>query len=184
MLPEIDVKRRSLEKLFHKHGYSAFKWIEPKKIIVSHWVRMKCIYGCKEYGNTCCCPPNVPSVQECERFFHEYDTAVVFHFRKEVDKPEERYEWTKGVNQKLSKLEREVFVSGFEKAFLLFMDTCTFCDDCARERENCKHPRISRPTPEALAMDVFSTVKQYGFPINVLSDYAQEMNRYAFLMIE
>jgi len=77
-----------------------------------------------------------------------------------------------------------VFVSGFEKAFLLFMDTCTLCEECAGERENCKHPRQARPAPEALAMDVFSTVRQYGFPINVLPDYSQEMNRYAFLMIE
>jgi hypothetical protein len=27
-------------------------------------------------------------------------------------------------------------------------------------------------------------VRQFGFPIEVLSDYAQEMNRYAFLLIE
>ena len=40
--------------------------------------------------------------------------GVIFHFSKKVDKPEDRHEWTKGVNQKLSKLEYEVFVSGFE----------------------------------------------------------------------
>jgi hypothetical protein len=43
---------------------------------------------------------------------------------------------------------------------------------------------MARPTPEAFAVDVFSTVKEVGYPIEVLYDYSQKMNRYAFLMIE
>jgi hypothetical protein len=43
---------------------------------------------------------------------------------------------------------------------------------------------LSRPTPDALAVDVFSTVRKLGYPIEVLSDYDQEMNRYAFLLID
>ncbi len=39
-------------------------------------------------------------------------------------------------------------------------------------------------TPEAMAVDVFSTVRRLDFPMEVLSDYSQPMNRYAFLMIE
>jgi hypothetical protein len=35
-----------------------------------------------------------------------------------------------------------------------------------------------------MGVDVFATVRKYGFPIEVLSDYAQAMNRYAFLLIE
>jgi hypothetical protein len=35
-----------------------------------------------------------------------------------------------------------------------------------------------------MAMDVYSTVRPYGYPIEVLSDYSQAMNRYAFLLIE
>ena len=31
---------------------------------------------------------------------------------------------------------------------------------------------------------VFATVRQFGFPIQVLSDYTQAMNRYAFLLVE
>ena len=43
---------------------------------------------------------------------------------------------------------------------------------------------LARPTPEALAVDVYSTVRAIGYPIQVLSDYTQEMNRYALLLIE
>jgi len=85
---------------------------------------------------------------------------------------------------KLLKLECAVFLSGFERTFLLFMDSCTMCSECAGKKEDRKNPKMARPGPDALAMDVFSTVKPYGFPIEVCTDYSQEMNRYAFLMIE
>lgn len=175
--------RKKLDTLFRDRGYTDYRWIDPQKIIVSQWVRMKCIYGCGEYGKNACCPPNVPTVSECERFFNEYHDAVIFQFEKAVDKPEERHVWSKKVNNKLVKLEREVFLSGFERAFMLFMDSCGICKDCTADREECKHPRAARPSPEAMAMDVYSTVKQFGFPIAVRTDYTQEMNRYAFLMI-
>jgi hypothetical protein len=35
-----------------------------------------------------------------------------------------------------------------------------------------------------MAVDVFTTVRKLGYPIQVLQDYDQAMNRYAFLLIE
>jgi len=35
-----------------------------------------------------------------------------------------------------------------------------------------------------MAVDVFTTVRNIGYPIEVLYDYSQEMNRYAFLLIQ
>ena len=173
-----------LEALFAQHGYTDFRWIKPEDIVVSQWVRMKCTFGCGEYGKNATCPPNVPSVSECRRFFDEYSAAVIFHFEKKVEKPEDRHAWSKGVNQELVKLERAVFVAGYQKAFLLYMDSCCICTECPGKREECKNPRSARPSPESMAIDVFSTVRQYGYPIGVLSDYSQAMNRYAFLLIE
>ena len=174
---------KKLDTLFQEKQYGDYKWIDPQKIIVSQWVRMKCMYGCGEYGHNACCPPNVPSVAECKRFFHEYRDAVIFRFEKAVAKPEDRHTWSKKVNIKLAALEREVFLAGFERAFLLYMDSCCICADCAETRAECKQPRSARPSPEAMAVDVYSTVRQFGFPIEVRTDYAQAMNRYAFLMI-
>ena len=175
---------RRLEALFARHGFTDFKWIKGEDIVVSQWVRMKCIYGCSGYGRNASCPPNVPSVPECREFFNEYSAVAVFHFEKSVKKPGDRRPWARRVNQALLKLEREVFLSGHKKAFLLYMDTCHICAECAGTREQCKSPKAARPTPEALAMDVFSTVAQCGYPIEVLSEYTQPMNRYAFLLIE
>jgi len=176
--------RQSLEALFAQHGYSDYRWIEPSAIVVSQWVRMKCLFGCGEYGRNASCPPNVPTVSECRQFFGEYSEAVVFHFAHAVENPEDRHEWTLGINRGLSALERAVFLAGYRKAFLLAMDSCGLCKKCAGVRTECKEPRSARPTPEAMGVDVFATVQGIGYPIQVLSDYTQEMNRYAVLLIE
>jgi predicted metal-binding protein len=42
---------------------------------------------------------------------------------------------------------------------------------------------MARPCPEALGVDVFSTLRKAGFPIEVLTEYGQKMNRYAFLLV-
>jgi len=67
----------------------------------------------------------------------------------------------------LLKLEREVFIAGHQKAFLLFMDSCGLCAECVGKRETGKNPRLARPSPEAMAIDVFATVRHYGYPIEI-----------------
>jgi predicted metal-binding protein len=176
--------QKKLEEVFKKHGYKDFKWIDPKQIVVAQWARMKCTFGCKNYGKCGTCPPNTPSVAEVKEFVREYRTCAVFHFTKQVPRPEDRFAWTRKVNSKLLELEREVFLSGYYKTFLLFMDSCNLCASCPGVRQLCKNPKMARPTPESMAMDVFATVRKIGYPINVLYDYKQEMNRYAFLFIE
>ena len=173
-----------IETLVHQHGYADFKWFDPKTMVVSHWVRLKCEYGCPSYGKIASCPPNTPSVDECKRFFSEYTKAIVLHFQKVAPEKEVRRAWSAKTNVNLSKLERDIFLAGYPKAFLLFMDSCEICAECVPERKGCKEIKLSRPSPEGMAVDVFSTVRQIGYPIEVLTNPANQMNRYAFLMIE
>ncbi len=175
--------KEKLEQLFLKHKYSDFKWINGKDIIVSQWVRVKCSFGCSSYGKKGSCPPNVPSVLECRNFFNEYKDIAIFHFKKFFEKPEDRFKWTKSINSNLLKLEREVFLMGYYKAFLLFMDECCICKECTGTRIECKNKKASRPNAESFAMDVYTTIRSCGYPIEVLKDYNQTMNRYAFLLL-
>jgi len=179
-------KIKQLEKMFKDEELKDFKWIDPSKdVVVAQWVRMKCIFGCHEYGRNATCPPNTPPISECERFFKEFKTGVVFHFGKKVENPEERKEWGKELNQKLLDLEREVFVSGQEKAFVMFMDSCAFCgSECSGVREECKQPQKARPGMDAMGVDVYSTVHKLGYKVKVLKDHTETMNRYALLLIE
>ena len=177
------LNKQVLDELFQEKGFTDFKWIDPKKIVVSHWVRMKCTFGCPEFGNNATCPPNTPSVEECKKFFNEYENAVIFRFEKQLEDPEARHKWSNTINMKLLKLERSVFLEGNVKAFLLPMDSCYICEECTGDLKDCNHPKQSRPTPEGMAIDLFSTVKQVGYPIKVLTTFTDTMNRYAILMV-
>jgi len=174
---------KEIEGIFHKHGFNDYKWIHPKDIVVANWVRLKCVYGCPTYGECASCPPNTPSVSECRDFFDEYTEIAIFHFPIEVDRPENRHDLVTETDKRLLGLEKEVFLSGNEKTFLLFAGNCKLCTECVSSRADCKHPKLSRPTSEALAIDVFSTARTVGYPINVLKDYNETMNRYAFLLV-
>ena len=174
----------TLKTLLNTDNIIVLAMLELVSIVISQWVRMKCMFGCVEYGRIACCPPNTPSVDECKTFFSDYSIGVVFHFERKLKKPEERHEWAKGINEKLVNLEREVFLAGNPKAFILFMDSCSLCKNCTAERLKCRRKRCARPSPEGMAVDVFSTVKQIGYPIKVLKDYSEKMNRYAFLLVE
>ena len=55
-------QQNQIDDILHSNDYIDYKWIDPQKIIVAQWVRMKCMFGCGEYGHGGTCPPNTPSV--------------------------------------------------------------------------------------------------------------------------
>jgi len=173
-----------LTQMFENHNCPDYKWIDPALINVCQWVRFKCQWGCNNYGVRANCPPNVPSVEHCQQFLSEYSQAVIFHFRRACTTREERYEWTAQINAELQAIEREVFLSGYYKAFALFVDACHLCDECAGSRKDCLQKMTSRPAPDALGIDVYQAARSVGYHIEVLTDPAQEMDRYGFLLIE
>lgn len=169
-----------LESIFNEHGFGNFKWINPVEFQVRQWVRMKCEFGCPSYGKKGTCPPNVPGIDESREFFEEYSLASVFRIKHKIENPDDTGQWSKGINLSLLEIEREVFKAGYHKAFLLFMDECQLCRECSGTREECYKPHQARPSSEALGVDVFGTVRNIGFPINVLSSINQEMNSTLF----
>lgn len=176
--------QKEIEKILVSNGFANFKWIDPDEIVVSQWVRFKCMFGCSSYNTRASCPPNVPTVEDCARFFKEYDQALIIHISKKLDDPNDRDRWSNEINKELLRIEREVFLLGNRKAFILFMDECRLCDECSVSGSDCKNKKDSRPGPESLAVDVFQTVKKYDFPIKVLNNYDEEMNRYSILLVE
>jgi len=178
------VDKQCIESIASKHGCKDCRWISGGDVKVCQWVRFKCTFGCDSYGKKGTCPPAVPSIPECREFFSEYDHILVLRITSTLDDPNDRKEWSRKKNLALLPLEHEVFLAGHHKAFLLFMDECRLCNECPGTREGCLKPAMARPCPEALGVDVFSTVRKAGFPIEVLTGYSQEMNNYAFLLVE
>jgi len=176
--------KAEIGKILNAFNINDFKWIEAKDIEVANWVRFKCLFGCDSFGSKASCPPQVPSIQECKQFFSEYQRAILLHFKKKLKNPDERGSWGKEINDHLIRLEREIFLKGYHMAFVLFIDECHMCYECALSRSECHHKQESRPSPEALGVDVFATARKYGYPISVLKSFSDEMNRFGILLID
>lgn len=177
------MNKEKIETYILDTGLSDFKWINPKEIFVAQWVRVKCEFGCSDYGLGTC-PPNTPTVKECRDFFNEYNHGLVIRLTKSADKNNYPSDWSREMTIKLLELERKIFLAGFQKSFLLNQTCCCLCKDCSGDRLNCKDKKNSRPSPEAFAVDVYKTVRNIGMEINVVSENPSEMNRIAILLIE
>lgn len=177
------ISKEKIESILTKQGFSDYKWINPEEIVVAHWVRIKCTFGCSDYGLGTC-PPNAPSVSDCDSFFKEYKSGLVIRLNKFAYKDSYPSEWSKEMTNKLLDIERDVFLSGFQKTFLLNQTCCSLCADCSSNRLDCKDKGKSRPSPESFAVDVYQTVRNLGLEINVVADNPAEMNRIAILLIE
>jgi len=147
------VSKIELERVFRKHGFADFAGstredrglpLDPDEVPL----RLRRI---RPDGLL---PAERPAGRRMPRLLPGVRRGAVFHFEKRLARPEDRFAWTRRLNLKLLKLEREVFLAGQEKAFLLFMDSCNICPECAGTREACLKAAARRPTPEALAVDV------------------------------
>ncbi|MCL2328067.1 MAG: DUF2284 domain-containing protein [Bacteroidetes bacterium] len=143
-----------IESILTQQGLSDFKWINPKDIVVAQWVRVKCYYGCDEYGSGTC-HPNTPSVEECEKFFKEYEKGIIIRLKKNADKSSYPFDWSMDMTNKLLAIERDIFLMGFPKVFLLNHTCCLCCKTCSGNRIECKNKMKSRPSPESFAVDVY-----------------------------
>ncbi|MDO9509314.1 MAG: DUF2284 domain-containing protein [Thermovirgaceae bacterium] len=163
-------------------GFVDHIWVAPSTMTVSQWVRMKCMFGCPDYGRNASCPPNVPSVSECRELLLEYSHAVLIHLVCDV-LIEARKEWSRTKQKVLMEAEKQIFLSGNERAFLLSFENCNLCDECVSSPRDCRLPYIRRPTMEAFAIDVYSSVRQHGYSISVKKDLTETADRFALLLI-
>ena len=175
---------KRIGEMAKSHGLDDFKWIDPKKIVTGHWVRAKCIYGCSRYGLKACCPPEVPPVAECKNLLKEFHQGLFFHLPKKFEDPQERFAWSREVNKRVLAFEREVFLSGFHKAFIFTPAPCNICGECKSSKRECRNPSLARPTLEAYSVDVFTSARNFGYPAQVLKGYEEETNRYGLLLVE
>jgi predicted metal-binding protein len=81
----------------------------------------------------------------------------------------------------VSTLEREIFLYGYHKAFGMGAGPCQLCDKCGKM---CKHPGEARPSMEGCGIDVFTTARNNGYPIEVLTSEDCDGNYYGLILIE
>ena len=175
--------KKTIEQFIQKAQITSYQWIKSDDIVIAQWVRMKCFFGCDETGRPAC-PPHLPTIEACRELIREYRHILIFHFEKEVEYGDFPKKWAKRITKQLLNLEREIFLSGCHKAFLLNAFSCNLCAGCEADNESCRYPLLVRPSPEALGIDVFETARNCSYPIEVLTKDSTVMNRYAIILVD
>jgi predicted metal-binding protein len=103
----------------------------------------------------------------------DYSRAVLIHFDSKAD-----------VKAIVADLERSIFLRGGWKAFGLGAGPCYFCKKCPVEKGLCQHADRARPAMEACGVDVFSTVRKAGFPLDVVRTQSQCPNYYGLILVD
>lgn len=159
-------------KLARKLGALHAKVISTDTIVTSAWVRLKCQYGCDGYGGTLTCPPYSPPPEEAEKAVKSFKKAILVHGDEHTE-----------ISKIVVKLEREAFLAGYYKAWSMGSGPCRLCRSCNVE-EFCKKPYQARPSMEASGIDVFQTVRNNGFKIEVLKSPECQGNYFGLVLIE
>jgi predicted metal-binding protein len=162
-----------LEAAKRKPGVIDARIISPSDVVTAAWVKLKCQFGCDGYGQCLVCPPFTPTAEQTRRVLDEYHRAILIHFKPRSS-----------VAKAIAGLEREIFLKGAWKAFCLEAGPCPFCRTCPVEEGWCRHAELARPAMEACGIDVYSTVKKAGFPIEVVRTRRQIPDYYGLILVD
>ncbi len=153
-------------------GATHAKVISPQSVVTAAWVRLKCQYGCGGYGKRLTCPPYSPTPEETRRVLDSYKHAILL-----------RGDSNSMAGDAAMKLEREIFLRGYYKAFAFGSGPCRHCQQCDTN-EPCKNPYKARPAMEASGIDVFHTARSNGFAIDVVTSREQQGDYYGLVLID
>lgn len=164
-------------------GIDGAKVIDPRSIVTTEWVRMKCQFGCNRFGMSLCCPPRTPTPDLTQKIIDSYQKAIFLHKRLERGGRSQRREMVKMFNETTVRLEIEIFLDGYYKAWSMGSGPCRVCKECDA-KGLCRHGDKARPSMEACGIDVFKTVRDNGFHIEVVRSYEEESNIFGLVLVE
>ena len=194
----MDVLENELRDMALKSGASDFKFIKPSQVVTAHWVRLKCQFGCKNYGTKLTCPPYSPTPEDTRKVLDEYTRAYLIKYEGFLgfdEYPPKRLseamtDMSLHVCKAIYDMERHAFLSGYYKAFSYGAHRCRKCDVCEAEKggTKCRFPVDARPSLESSGMDVFLTVKNAGMHTEVVQDKEimkpEQLPTFTLLLIE
>ena len=163
---------QSFRNLARKLGALNSGIVDAKTIETDSWVRLKCQFGCDMYGECLTCPPFSPTPEKTRDMIRSYKKAILIHGNDHTD-----------ISDIAVKLEKEIFLKGYYKAFAFGAGPCRLCSTC-NVKNPCRNSEEARPSMEAAGIDVFKTARRNGFKINVLKDTRCKGNYFGLVLIE
>ncbi|MDR0973099.1 MAG: DUF2284 domain-containing protein [Prevotellaceae bacterium] len=147
---------------------------ETSQIVFDPRTLIKCMFGCDSWGYEHTCPsrPGALKPWEYQRIFERYSWGIIIHATE------------KRRSQQVSfAIESQAFTDGYYFAFSL--SDCGLCAECSGyDKQPCRFPKKARPAFHSVGIDVFATVRQFGLPIETLSQREEPQNWYSAVFIE
>jgi predicted metal-binding protein len=179
-----DVLMESVESFCKKAiemGIEGAKIIDPGSVVTAEWVRIKCQYGCPGFGESLCCPSRTPTPEMTRKVIDSYQKAILLHQR--LVKGKKRTERGRVFSKAIVRLEIEMFLDGYYKAWSMGSGPCDLCKECNLSG-SCQHGLEARSSMEACGIDVFKTARDNGFHIEVVRTRNDEMNIFGLILVE
>ena len=158
-------------KLSLDWGAVEAKVIPASSIKTAAWTRLRCQYGCPNYGGNLCCPPFTPTAEETQKAIDDYSYALLVRFQSMLE-----------AKTIAPEIEREIFLDGRYKAFSFKGGSCGLCEKC--NLKTCVHSSQARPSMEGAGIDVYETVRRNGFKIEVLRNKETQGSFFGLILIE
>lgn len=162
-------------------GVEGAKIIDPGSIATAEWVRLKCQYGCPGFGTSLCCPPRTPTPEMTRKVIDSYQKAILLH--QTFPGGEKRRGRGRTFSKTIVRLEIEIFLDGYYKAWSMGSGPCDLCKTCNLSG-SCKRGLEARPSMEACGIDVFKTARDNGFRIEVVRTRDDERNIFGLVLVE
>lgn len=182
MKDQEDLER--LCKLAIEKGAVDARIIAVNNIVVANWVYWKCRFGCSGYGKSLMCPPYSPNPEQTRALLKEYKYGLLLKMKPIGS--EYQLSWSDDrvrAHHLLLELEREMFLRGNYSALSLTSGSCKLCEKCNVDGGPCIKSELARPSMESCGIDVFSTARNAGFDMKVLSSKDQEWYRFNLILV-
>lgn len=166
-----------LIKLTNEYKTFKFKYIDTNSIVVEPWTRLKCQFGCPNYGKTLVCPPYTPKAEEFISIVNSYKTAILFEISLSSIGDD-----IGGISRIAVDIENFCVRLGYYKALGMGAGPCTICDEC--NLDECKYPMKARPSGEACGIDIHKTIENNGYDILGIDEANDSYFCYGIVLLE
>jgi predicted metal-binding protein len=163
-------------------GAEAATAIAAQSVVTAEWVRMKCLYGCGGGDDCRTCPPHSPTPAETRAVLDGFERAVLLRIGPLTGADDEDSHALRLRTAALA-LERELFLAGHYKTWSMLCGPCELCETCDISGP-CVHPQEARPSMEACGVDVFATVRNAGWEIEVVRDEDDAYRLFAVVLVD
>ena len=177
----LDELKKEIEDLTNVYGSFKFEYIDTSTIVVEPWTRLKCQFGCPNYGKTLVCPPYTPKSEEFIGMLNSYKTAILFEISLAS------IENDIGMITKIAvDIENLCAHFGYYKAFGMGAGTCLVCESKGEEcnLDECKYPTEARPSGEACGVDIHKTIENNGYDVSGIDEANNSYFCYGIILLE